>query len=130
MPSWLITPGPVLLKCHVRTSKDDPLVDEVELLQANPQYAHIRYADGRRTTVSIHHLAPLPEDTHIHDVLPAPDVEEDSFSTHGDELLHEDIGHVRAPEAPMFSDAGDEPLRRSVHHRRPPDRLNVKTWGE
>ena len=129
VPSWLITLGPVLLKRHVRTSKDDPLVDEVKLLQANQQYAHIRYTDGRETTVSIRHLAPLPEDTHIHDVLPAPDVQEDSCSTHGDELLHGDIGDVRAPEAPMVSDAGDEPLRRSVRHRQRPDRLNFKTWG-
>ena len=37
VPSWLITPGSVLLKRHVSTTKDDPLVDEVELLQANPQ---------------------------------------------------------------------------------------------
>ncbi len=33
-------------------------VDKVELLQANPQYAHIRHPDGRETTVSIRHLAP------------------------------------------------------------------------
>ena len=131
VPSWIITPGPVLLKCHVCTSKDDPLVDKVELLQANLQYAYIRYADSQETTVSIHHLAPLPEDTHIHnDVLPAPDVQEDSCSTHGDELLHGNIGDVRALEAPVVSDAGDEPLRCSVHHRWPPDRLNFKTWGE
>ena len=130
VPSWLITPGPVLLKRHVRTSKDDTLVAEVELLQANSQYAHIRYADDRETTVSIHYLVPLPEETHIHNVLPAHDVQEDSGSTHGDELLHEDIGDVRAPEAPVVSDAGDEPLRHSVHHRLPPDRHNFKTWGE
>ena len=98
MPSWLITPGPVLLKRHVCTSKDDPLVDKVELLQANPQYAHIWYVDGQETTVSIRHLAPLPEDSRIHDVLPAPDVQDDSCSTHGDELFHEDIGDVQAPE--------------------------------
>ena len=80
--------------------------------------------------MSIRHLAPLPEDTHIHDVLPAPDVQEDSCSTYDDKLLHEDIGDVRAPEAPVVSNAGDEPLRRSVHHRRRPDRLNFKTLGE
>ena len=87
VPSWLITPGPVLLKRHVRTSKDDPLVDEVELLLANLQYTHIWYEDDRETTVSIRHLAPLSENTHIHYVLPAPDVQEDSCSTHGDELF-------------------------------------------
>ena len=36
----------------------DPLVDEVELLQANPHYAHVRYPDGRETTVATKHLAP------------------------------------------------------------------------
>ena len=58
VPTWLSTPGPVLLKRHVRASKSDPLVDEVQLLQANPQYAHVRHTDGRETTVSIRHLAP------------------------------------------------------------------------
>ena len=130
VPSWLITPGPVLLKPHVHTIKHDPLVDEVELQLANPQYAHIRYAAGQVTTVSICHLAPLPEDTHIHDILQVPDVKEDCCSTHGDELLHEDIGDVQTPEAPGFFDTGDEPLQRSVRHSRPPDRLNFKTWGE
>ena len=63
VPTWLSTPGPVLLKRHVRANKTDPLVDEVELLQANPQYAHIRHADGRESTVSIQYLAPCG-DTH------------------------------------------------------------------
>ena len=58
VPTWLSVPGPVLLKRHIRTSKTDPLVDEVQLLQANPQYAHIWHADGREATVSIRHLAP------------------------------------------------------------------------
>ena len=35
VPSWLIMPGPVLLKRHVCTNKDKPLVDKVELLQAS-----------------------------------------------------------------------------------------------
>ena len=43
MPSWLSTPGQVLLKKHVRKSKYDPLVEEVELIEANPQYAHVRH---------------------------------------------------------------------------------------
>ena len=58
IPSWLCEPGPVLLRRHVRTSKTDPLVDEVELVQANPQDAYIRYPDGKEDTVSIRHLAP------------------------------------------------------------------------
>ena len=74
VPTWLLTPGPILLKRHVRTSKHDPLVDEVQLLQANPQYAHVRYADGRETTVSTRHLAPSGSSG----VLPRQDAQTDS----------------------------------------------------
>ena len=38
-PLWL-TPGPVLLRRFVRSSKTDDLVDEVELVDVNPTYAH------------------------------------------------------------------------------------------
>ena len=58
IPSWLAEPGPVYAKRHVRHSKFDPLVEKVDVLQANPHYAHIRYPDGRETTVSTKHLAP------------------------------------------------------------------------
>lgn len=57
MPSWL-SPGPVYLKRRIHTSKHDPLVDEVELLEVNPNYAHVRFPDGREDTVSLRHLAP------------------------------------------------------------------------
>ena len=52
----------VLLKCHVHTNKAEPLVNEVELSWANPQYAHVRYADGKETTLSLLHLASFSED--------------------------------------------------------------------
>ena len=58
MPTWLSTPGSVLLKRHIRHSKYEPLVDEVELLDSNPLYAHIQHPDGRASTVSVRHLAP------------------------------------------------------------------------
>ena len=61
VPQWLLTPGPVYLKRSVRSSKYDPMVDEVQLLDANPQYAHIRLADGRESTVSLRQLAPVGE---------------------------------------------------------------------
>ena len=62
LPSWL-TPGPVYLKQHVRKSKYDKLVKKVELLEANPNYAHIRHEDGRETTVSLRDIAPYVEDS-------------------------------------------------------------------
>ena len=51
----------MLLRRFVRHSKQEPLVDEVQLLEANPQYAFIRYANGRESTVSIKDLAPTGE---------------------------------------------------------------------
>lgn len=58
IPTRLATPRLVYIKHQVRTSKMDPLVDEMELLQASPHYAHVRYAAGRETTVATKHLAP------------------------------------------------------------------------
>jgi hypothetical protein len=46
------------MKKHVCASKYGPPVEEVYLTEANPDYAYIRLADGRETTVSTHHLAP------------------------------------------------------------------------
>lgn len=60
LPSWLMSPGPVMLKRFVRASKNDPLVDEVELIEANPTYANIKYPNGRESTVSVRDLAPCP----------------------------------------------------------------------
>ena len=57
LPSWM-QPGPVLLHRFVRTSKNDPLVDEVGLTDVNPTYARVRYPDGRESSVSLRDLAP------------------------------------------------------------------------
>ena len=72
MPSWLATPGPVLLHRHVRNTKYEPLVDQVDLVEANPEYALIRYPDGRKSTVSLHDLAPtgVPRDNNNIDMTP------------------------------------------------------------
>jgi len=53
VPTWLMSPGPVLLRRFVRT-KGEPLRDEVELLDANPTYAHVRYPEEMKV------LFPLP----------------------------------------------------------------------
>ena len=48
LPNWLSTPGQVLMKKNIRASKYDPQVEEVELLECNPQYAHVKLADVGR----------------------------------------------------------------------------------
>lgn len=59
VPSWLTNSGQVLMKKFNRTNKYQPLVEEVELIHSNPDFSYIRLPDGRETTVSNRHLAPL-----------------------------------------------------------------------
>ncbi|KAA3675181.1 uncharacterized protein DEA37_0011386 [Paragonimus westermani] len=72
LPKWLISGGPVLLKKQQRASKYDPVVEEVELLDCNPQYAHVRLPNGKEETVSVKHLAPReePDDLETSEYLP------------------------------------------------------------
>ena len=51
LPSWLINPGPVLLRKFVKSHTNDDMVEEVELMDVNPMYANIRFPNGRETTV-------------------------------------------------------------------------------
>ena len=61
LPSWLMSPGPMLLKRLVRNNKTNPYVDQVKLLNSNLTYASIKYPSGRESTVSVRDLAPCPE---------------------------------------------------------------------
>ena len=58
LSAWLSTPGAVLLGKFAKAHKNDDLVEEVQLIEANATYASIRYANGRESTVSINDLAP------------------------------------------------------------------------
>lgn len=71
LPTWLLDKGPVLLKRHVRKSKYDPLVDEVDLINVTPTYAHVKHPSGLEQTVSLRDLAPLPAALN-HPAPPAP----------------------------------------------------------
>ena len=48
----------IYVKNHNRNNKSDLLVEEAELLKANPQYAYVRLEDGREIPVSLRDLAP------------------------------------------------------------------------
>ena len=84
VPTWLSNPGPVLLKRHVKTSKHEPLVDEVELVHTTPSYAHVRLQDGRETTVSLKDIAPVGRD---HEEI---DAEAPSTSVASDSSINKD----------------------------------------
>ena len=58
-PIWMTEPGPVYVRKHVR-DKYDPVVEEMDLLNANPNYAAVRSPEGCVVTVSARDTAPTP----------------------------------------------------------------------
>ena len=126
IPSWLTIPGPVYmyLKCHVRTSKTEPLVDEVELIRVNSHYAHVRYPDGRETTLSSRHLESYGEPT---DCLPPSVPIQPGPSLEGEPDPHPvstpDSPEMEGIPAPPSTLDPDVPLRQSEHTRNPVDWL-------
>ena len=125
IPTWFRNPGPALLRRFVHNSKYEPLVDEVELLDANPSYAPIRFRDGRESTISIRDLAPVGSSDH--EVNSDPQLNEDSRVNTPQAQLEVDDSVPLQNE--QLSDTHDKDTyneqfvpRRSTRERRPPER--------
>ena len=127
LPSWLQHPGPVLLRRFVRTSKNDPFVDQVRLIHANPTYAHVEYPDGRESSVSLRDLAPCPL-TPVHseqqEIVPSNEKESEPTSAPTTPELQENC-----PNPPTTTSNAQQPsmmqtpgLRRSTRQTKPPSR--------
>ena len=84
LPTWLLNQGKVLMKVHAKKSKYDPDVEEVQLVDVNPNYAHVKTLTGKDLTVSLRDLSPLPVSDSLPDeALPCstedhPDVSSDN----------------------------------------------------
>ena len=50
-----------MLRKFLQNHKNDDLVEEVQLLDANPHYANILYRDSRESSVSLSDLSPCPQ---------------------------------------------------------------------
>ena len=59
MPTWLTRSKSALLKRHLRGSKYESLVETVDILEVNPNYAYVSFNNGQKTTVSLRHIALL-----------------------------------------------------------------------
>ena len=57
----------MLLRKFIRSGKNDDLVRKVELVQANPMYALVRFPDGRESNVSLRDLARCPRNGQLVD---------------------------------------------------------------
>ena len=126
VPSWLLSPGPVLVKRHVRSSKYDPLVDEAELLEANPQYAHVRLNNGRETTVSLRDLAPYSPSNRDNAEPQEPTNVLPSLEGNHPEVTGGECGGVdpsTVPSAVPVAPLVDRSVRRSSRVSVPPARL-------
>ena len=103
-----------MLRRFVRHSKTDPLVDEVDLTDITPPYAHIRHRDGRESTVALRDLAPCPSVQEIESADIPPD---ENLELNNDENPP-DVVHNNPEEPPAQNF-----VRRSVRVTKAPDRL-------
>ena len=62
LPSWSTQGRKAYLRRFVRTSRNDPHVDEVGLVTVNPSYARVRFPSGREVNVNVRDLALRPRD--------------------------------------------------------------------
>ena len=60
----------IFLRRFVRASKNELICDEVDLLEANPNFAQIRYPVAGECTVALKELAPCPSSSHLRQNLP------------------------------------------------------------
>ena len=147
-PTWLSSPGQVLVRKFVR-DKSDPLVESVELISATPNYAQVRYPDGRESTVSTKDLAPtgaregpapLPVPVEGSGLAPETEFNDGLQVSLGDsvEPLGESSTNALTPPEPVappleMRDCSQgsngsvltEPVRRSTRIRRPVVRLDL-----
>lgn len=114
LPSWLTTAGSVLMKRPIRSSKYEPLVEEVELIEANPEYAHVRLSDGRETTVSIRQLAPRGE------IIQEETITEEAVTQTNETVLN---SHPAADSSDLSSETDSRALGRCDRARKSPNYL-------
>ena len=128
LPSCL-SPGPVLLRKFVRSSKHDDLAEEVKLTHANPTYAHIRYKDGRESSASLTDLASCPRDTLSAENATVGNDAKLFHEANVAELGQSDTVHIPTPIIENADGDIAEPvqqLRRSTRLRKKPERYGIQ----
>ena len=125
MPPSSAKANDLSLSCHAPYLK----VSVVELLDANPKTALVRFPDGKESTVSVSDLAPLSDmsDNEPCDV-PETTTENRSSDTETVQSENGQNGHAGhdATETNQTVDLHDQPapsLRRATRIRRPPNRF-------
>lgn len=119
LPSWLINAKEVYLKKFAKQSKYDQEVEKVTLLESNPHYAYVRHTNGKESTVSLRHLAPMAEQRSNDD----DDDEDDDV----------DVATTTPPslskEVSLPVETSNINLRKSSRDRKPVDRFGFFLGG-
>ena len=104
--------GPVLLKNFTRSSKQEPKVVEVDLINSTPNYALIRHPDGREQTINLRYLARKPRNK------PKQEWEEE-------EHLYDRFQHLKITDSDRFQelDAGDSLNNKGNNHLQTPTQI-------
>jgi len=122
----------------------DPLVEEVDSVEANPRYAYISFPDGRQSTVATKNLAPMRPRTlrstkkmkaslirlhgHLNQEGQSTTQRMTSDTSVGSPSTKScDVGDVTTVDAPTHSNEHTV-LRRSQRERRPVDRLSYNKF--
>lgn len=96
----------------------------MELLEANPSYAHVRFPDGRESTVSLRHLAPSGDPDCSLETLQAPQGNEELEKTMGvNETEHQGTEFATATPPLAEPTSTKEGTGRPVRIRRIPSYL-------
>ncbi|GFY43687.1 hypothetical protein TNIN_402571 [Trichonephila inaurata madagascariensis] len=95
-------------------NKYELIVQEVELIEANPDYAHVKLGDGSETTVSIRHLAARGETTRS----------EGSKGAEENVQVHPDLQSTNLDSVSTLEDSTEHNMStlalRIARHRQPP----------
>jgi transposase InsO family protein len=113
LPSWLLEAKSVLVRRHIRSSKNDPLVDLAKVVEVNPNYVVVQLPNGRETSVSLRDVAPAVEHEDV-----SPAVEHDCSDSVHEDQVNEASGSGEESELVKS-------IRRSSRIRRTPGRMNL-----
>ena len=117
------------VKRHVR-NKHESLVDEAELIELNPNYAHVCMQDRRETIVSSRDLSPqqsgndnqIEHDTSDKSTMSEPVIEDNADQT---EFTNSSDSDLKQPDKSVNLSQDNVTLRRSTRVRKPVDRYGM-----
>ena len=87
--SWMTSGSKAFPERFVLHFKSDPIVEEMEIIHVNPNYAQMRCSNGREVTVLFKNLAPCPQEDTVGEKpgCPLNPVNDEELSSHDYDFL-------------------------------------------